>query len=697
MLKQLRSPTTRFALLAYAGLGVAWVVMGDLLESRVAAATVSGWGWQTVKGLAFVAISVGVLGWFGAQRDRAEARRSEQSLKLRERNRLYRAMFEDSPVVKILLDPATGDVIDANAAAVRYYGHPMTQLRNANLRQLCAGSEAECLKLLESGMAGAATVEQEHRMADGTLREVVCSAGPLELDGRQVLYVLVRDVSEQRRAELELRLLSTALEAAHNGIVLTDAEGIIHWVNPAFTAMTGYSQGEAVGSTPQELSANLAGDEFYQQLWETLDAGEAWQGELQIRRKDGSAYTEEQSITPVRDSTGRIRHFIAIKQDVTEKRAVREALELRAQQQAALAELGQAALSDDDPTSLMQRAVDVIAQVLEVEFVSVLYLEPGGEKGGEKFVVQAGRGWREGVVGSLAIDADSATMSKYVIASGDPVISPDIRFEERFPPPAVLLEHGVRSSVAVPIDYGRETFGILGAHTATAGEHDPTDVAFMQGVANVLAASFRQRRYADALRQSYRELRNAYDATIEGWAQALDLRDHETEGHTRRVTELSVALGRELGFGEDELVNLRRGAMLHDIGKMGVPDAILHKAGPLTDEEWAIMRTHPTLAREMLVRIGFLGDAVDVPYAHHERWDGAGYPQGLAGTDIPLSARVFAVADVYDALTSDRPYRSAWPTERALEHIRREAGKHFDPAVVEAFARLISNRVGAGA
>ena len=350
-------------------------------------------------------------------------------------------------------------------------------------------------------------------------------------------------------------------------------------------------------------------------------------------------------------------------------------------------------LSDDDPASLMQRAVDVITEVLGVEYVNVMYLEPSGDK----FVLQAGRGWREGVVGNLEAEAVSATMATYVIASGGPVISPDIQFETRFPPPALLLEHGVRSSVAVPIDYGRETFGILGAHSEAEGHHDPTDVAFMQGVANVLAASLRQRRYADALRESNRRLMSAYDATIEGWAQALDLRDHETEGHSRRVMDLSVALGRMLGLDEAELMSLRRGALLHDIGKMGVPDAVLHKAGPLTDEEWAVMRTHPTLAKEMLAHIGFLGDAVEVPYCHHERWDGSGYPRGLAGTDIPLSARVFAVVDVYDALTSQRPYRAAWTPEKALEYIRQESGKQFDPAVVEAFTSLVSSAPLAGA
>jgi putative nucleotidyltransferase with HDIG domain len=193
------------------------------------------------------------------------------------------------------------------------------------------------------------------------------------------------------------------------------------------------------------------------------------------------------------------------------------------------------------------------------------------------------------------------------------------------------------------------------------------------------------------LRVSRARLAEAYEATLEGWARALDLRDRETEGHTRRVTEMAVALAASMGLDEDALLHLRRGALLHDIGKMGVPDSILHKPGPLTEAEWAVMRRHPTYAREMLVPITYLRPALDVPYRHHERWDGSGYPDGLSGEEIPLAARIFAVADVWDALCSDRPYRKAWPAERAEEYIRQRARRDFDPQVVEAFLAFRSS------
>jgi putative nucleotidyltransferase with HDIG domain len=171
------------------------------------------------------------------------------------------------------------------------------------------------------------------------------------------------------------------------------------------------------------------------------------------------------------------------------------------------------------------------------------------------------------------------------------------------------------------------------------------------------------------LQASINELRLAYDANVRGWGLALDLRDKETEGHTLRVEELSVKLARQMGIQGDALMYLRWGALLHDIGKMGIPDHILLKPGPLDDDEWVIMRTHPVKACELLEPISFLRPALDIPHYHHERWDGTGYPDGLKGVEIPLPARIFAVVDVWDALTSDRPYRPAWPEEKALAHI----------------------------
>jgi putative nucleotidyltransferase with HDIG domain len=171
--------------------------------------------------------------------------------------------------------------------------------------------------------------------------------------------------------------------------------------------------------------------------------------------------------------------------------------------------------------------------------------------------------------------------------------------------------------------------------------------------------------------------------------RALDLRDKETEGHTQRVTELTLKLARAAGMTEEELVHVRRGALLHDIGKMGVPDHILLKPGKLTDEEWVEMRKHPVFAYELLSPIAYLRPALDIPYCHHEKWDGTGYPRGLKGEQIPLAARLFAVADVWDALRSDRPYRQSWPKEKVIEHIKSLSGTHLDPKSVELFLSMM--------
>jgi putative two-component system response regulator len=192
------------------------------------------------------------------------------------------------------------------------------------------------------------------------------------------------------------------------------------------------------------------------------------------------------------------------------------------------------------------------------------------------------------------------------------------------------------------------------------------------------------------LREANAQLLNAYEATIDGLSHALDLRDRETEGHSRRVTELTIKLAKALNMSEEEITHIRRGALLHDMGKIGVPDSILHKPDVLTGEEWGIMRKHPQFAYDMLSPIEYLRPALEIPYSHHERWDGAGYPRGLKGEEIPMSARLFSIADVWDALTSDRPYRPAWSQEEARIYIREQSGKHFDPQVVDMFFKVIS-------
>ncbi|MCJ7733429.1 MAG: HD-GYP domain-containing protein, partial [Anaerolineales bacterium] len=177
-----------------------------------------------------------------------------------------------------------------------------------------------------------------------------------------------------------------------------------------------------------------------------------------------------------------------------------------------------------------------------------------------------------------------------------------------------------------------------------------------------------------------------------GWAHALELKDMETEGHSRRVVKMTMDMARKMGIGGEKLGHIRRGALMHDIGKMGIPDAILQKPGKLTEEEWQVMKQHPVYTLDWLYPIEYLRPALEIPYSHHEKWDGTGYPRGIKGELIPLAARIFAIVDVWDALTADRPYRKAWSNKKALDHIQKESGKHFDPQVVEVFLKQISKQ-----
>jgi putative nucleotidyltransferase with HDIG domain len=259
----------------------------------------------------------------------------------------------------------------------------------------------------------------------------------------------------------------------------------------------------------------------------------------------------------------------------------------------------------------------------------------------------------------------------------------------RFDPAERVEERSFSGYAAVPLVAQGQLHGVLELFQRRQLDPSPAWLASLDGLAVQAAIALSSVTLLADLERSNAELSLAHDATMEGWARALDLRDKETEGHSRRVTDMTLRLARELGVPAADLVDIRRGALLHDIGKMGVPDAILLKPASLTPEEWEVMQRHPVLAYELLSPIEFLRPALDIPYAHHERWDGGGYPRGLAGEEIPLAARIFAVADVFDALTSDRPYSPVRSRTEAIEVIRSEAGTQFDPEVVEAFLEVV--------
>jgi PAS domain S-box-containing protein/putative nucleotidyltransferase with HDIG domain len=241
---------------------------------------------------------------------------------------------------------------------------------------------------------------------------------------------------------------------------------------------------------------------------------------------------------------------------------------------------------------------------------------------------------------------------------------------------------------AVPLIAKGQVKGVIEVFRRTPFAPDPEWLNFLETLADQAAIALDNAQLFENLQGANLELTLAYDATIEGWSRAMDLRDEETEGHTLRVTEMAVSLAQAFGLTDQEILHLRRGALLHDIGKMGVPDHILLKPGKLTDEEWEIMSKHPQFAYEMLRSIAYLRPSIDIPYLHHEKWDGTGYPQGLKSDQIPLAARIFAIVDVYDALTSDRPYRKAWTKADTLQYLREQSGSHFDPQVVEKFIEV---------
>ncbi len=237
----------------------------------------------------------------------------------------------------------------------------------------------------------------------------------------------------------------------------------------------------------------------------------------------------------------------------------------------------------------------------------------------------------------------------------------------------------------IPLIAKGQLKGVLEVFLRSPRSIDPEHLEFLEALAGQAAIALDNSSLFEQLQDSNTELSIAYDATLEGWAKALELRDRETVGHAHRVIEMTLRVADQMGIRGEAMQHIRRGALLHDIGKMGIPDSILLKPGPLTPAEWEIMRQHPAHAYEMLKTIDYLTPALEIPYCHHERWDGKGYPQGLSAESVPLSARIFAIVDVWDALTSNRPYRRAWPELQALEYISRESGRHFDPEVVKAF------------
>ncbi len=355
----------------------------------------------------------------------------------------------------------------------------------------------------------------------------------------------------------------------------------------------------------------------------------------------------------------------------------------------ALHDLDQVINSSLDLQVTLNILLDQVIEKLQVDAVAVLLLNPKSNK----LEHSASRGFRTRTIEHYTQDMEEglsgkAAMERHLVQTLNLAeVEDDLAYTN------LMQEENFVSYYNIPLIAKGQVKGMLDIFNRSPLNPNQEWYNFLETLGGQAAIAIDNTSLLEDLHRSNVELTQAYDTTLEGWSKALDLRDKETEDHTQRVVEMTLQIAQVLGIHEEELIHIRRGALLHDIGKMGIPDSILLKSDSLTDDEWEIMHRHPVYSFEMLYPIAHLRPALDIPYCHHERWDGTGYPRNLKGEEIPLAGRIFAVVDVWDALTSDRPYQKAWTTKKALDYIRSLRGKYFDPQIVDIFMTLVKSEL----
>jgi PAS domain S-box-containing protein len=455
---------------------------------------------------------------------------------------------------------------------------------------------------------------------------------------------VIIDINARKQVEEALKQSEESYHGLFNSvddaIFIQDEDGKFLDVNEGASKMYGYSRGEMIGHTPEDIQTEGKNDlEKIYSLVHKAFKGEPQQYEFWGMRKKGQSFLQD-----VRLYQGTYygkQVVISVATDITKRRMAENALKE----------------SEARYRQLVELSPDAISIHSGGKFV---YINPAGMK-------MLGAQSRDEIIGQpvlsiVAPDYVEAVKESLKIAEQNrkyqpPVTEQFIRKDKSFVDAEV---------VSIPITFdGKLAWQVVA--------HDISE----------------QVRAQSKEKQATEELFKAYEATLEGWSHALEMRERETAGHSRRVADITVALSQKMGVPSEQLIQIRRGAILHDIGKLSIPDRILLKPEPLTKEEWVIMRQHPVFAYELLSPITYLTSALEIPCNHHERWDGTGYPNGLKNDEIPLAARIFSVVDEWDALTSDRPYRRAWTHEAARQYLRDQRGKIFDSKVVDAFLKLM--------
>ena len=378
--------------------------------------------------------------------------------------------------------------------------------------------------------------------------------------------------------------------------------------------------------------------------------------------------------------------IMLIARDVTECQETKIKMERQVQQLSILRSIDLAIASGLDLNLLLSMLLDRVMALMHVDAATVLLLNSKTNL----LEFAAGKGFHSNILQYTRLKLGEGCAGR-VALEREMIHIPDLRKDRMdFDRSPLFVQENFVTYWGVPLMAKGRVLGVLEMFHRSPLKPDKDLQNFLVMVAGQAAIAIDSAMMFSELQRSNVELSLAYDATIEGLSRALDLRDKVTKEHTFRVTDITVKLATRLGLKQSELIHIRRGAILHDIGKVAIPDQILFKPGPLAQEEWEIMRKHPDIAVELLSPVSYLEPALQIPHWHHEKWDGSGYPDGLRQEDIPFAARLFAVADVYDALTSNRPYRSAWSKWEAVEYIEDQSGTHFDPSIVPEFLEFIS-------
>lgn len=515
------------------------------------------------------------------------------------------------------------------------------------------------------------------------LRTIHVTYYPYWTNKGKVAHVLAasHDITKQKSDEKELFALKKAVETMQLGVTTTDTEGMILYTNPAEASMHGYSVEELL-----DREVNILAPPAYRKKRTLSQLNEltSWRREGVNVRRDGSAFPVQLMSDVVKDNEGQPIGIVTTCEDITERKRTEEQIQRQIQRLTTLRDIDMAILSSLDLKVILNVLLDHLINRLNIDAAVIMllnrhtltmeYAESRGFRSHDIHNIKLKLG--EGLAGQVALERR--------------LISIPNLHEKEIPGvnSSLLKKEGLVVYYGLPLIAKGHVKGTLELFHRTPINPDSEWLKFMDALASQAAIAIDNATLFNELQSSNIEITLAYDSTLVGWSRALDLRDKETEGHSQRVTELTLQIARAVGLAESELVPIRRGALLHDIGKLGIPDSILSKSSPLNEEEWEIMKRHPLYAYQLLSPINFLRPALDIPYCHHEKWDGTGYPQGLTGENIPVAARIFAIADVWDALCSKRSYRGAFKEENVIKHVRSLEGTHFDPKVLTVFMAM---------